>query len=46
MLLNFQFIQKKREKKCILVSTEILSSTAVFNTDNKKKCNLSTKSAY
>ncbi len=32
-------------KKCVTVSTKILSSTAVFNTDNKK-CFLSTKSAF
>jgi len=36
---------KNPEKKMILVSREVLSSTTVFNIDNnKKKCFLSSKS--
>jgi len=33
-------------KKAIKVSTEILSSTAVFNINNSNKCFLSIKSSY
>ncbi len=36
----------KNTDKCIKVSTKILSSTSVFNIDNKNKCFLSSKSAY
>ncbi len=32
--------------QCITISKKLLSSTAVFNIDNNKKCFLSTKSAY
>ncbi len=37
---------KESCKKCITISTKILSSTTVLNIDNKKKCFLSTKSVY
>jgi len=40
------YSSKNPEKKKITVSTKILTSTAVFNIDNNKKCVLSTKSAY
>jgi len=36
----------KNPEKSVSVSTEILSSTTVFNIDNKNKCFLSSKSAY
>ncbi len=32
--------------KCIMVSTQILCSTTVFNIDNNQKCFLSSKSVY
>ncbi len=33
-------------KKCIMVSTNILRNTTVFNIENNKKCFLSGKSEY
>jgi len=41
----FELSTNQRMKKCIMVSTKILSSTTVFNIDNNKKCFLSSKSA-
>ncbi len=50
VLLNFLFIKEFWEiqiaKKCIMIWTEILSSTTFFYIDNNKKYLLSTKSTY
>ncbi len=40
------FIEEFGEKKCIMVSAKIFSSTAVFNIENNKKYLLSSKSAF
>jgi len=44
VILNFLFTNKKR--KSIMVSTEIWSSTTVFNIGNNQKSFLTTKSTY
>ncbi len=47
MLLFWTFYSSKDPiEKCVIVSTQILSSTTVFNIDNNKKYFLRSKSAY
>ncbi len=46
ILFFLTFYSSKNNENNVTISRKILSSTAVFNIDNNKKCFLSSKSAY